>query len=210
VTKNVPPEKIEEAFRAGERNFAENRVQEFLGKKSRLPSEIRWHFVGHLQTNKVKALLGEVVLLHSLDRIELACEIQKQAERRNLRVDTLLQVNTTAEARKSGFAPEKMEEALREIQGFSRIQIRGLMTLGPTPPPDEPQGVRPPNESEIRTSFRNLRFLRNTLKERFPDADLRHLSMGMSADFEIAVEEGATVLRIGSAVFGERQNGRRP
>lgn len=188
ATKTVLPERIREAFEAGVRDFGENRVQELVRKKFLLPPEIRWHFVGNLQTNKVKFLLGEVVLLHSLDRLGLAEEIEKQARRKNLMMEALLQVNTTGEPAKGGFSPEALEGVLANWSGFSRIRLRGLMTMGPTP-----------------ASFRKLRIVRDRLKERFPDLELRHLSMGMSSDFEIAVEEGATMVRIGTAVFGERK-----
>ena len=194
VTKNVPPERIREAFDAGSRDFGENRVQEFLTKKAALPSEIRWHFVGHLQTNKVKSLLGEMELLHSLDRLALAEEIEKQAEKRSLEVKALVQVNTSGEATKSGFAPEEVEAAFQKLCALPRIKLQGLMTIGPLT--DQPEA--------IRASFRKLRALRNQLQEKFPSVQLSHLSMGMSGDYEIAVEEGATLLRIGTAVFGER------
>ena len=178
---------MEEAFEAGARDFGENRVQELRGKKPGLSPEIRWHFVGHLQTNKVKFILGEVTLLHSLDRMELAREIEKQAEKRDLAIDALLQVNTTGEPTKSGCAPEEVEETLEKMSGLSRIRIRGLMTIGPLSQ----------DERLIRKSFEVLRKLRDR-------TTLQELSMGMSSDFEIAVEEGSTLVRIGTAVFGER------
>lgn len=227
MTKNIPPERIQEAFEAGARDFGENRVQELLQKKPHLSSEIRWHFVGHLQTNKVKSLIGETALIHSLDCLELAEEIQKQAEKSEKRglapfekrgqapFDVLLQVNTTGEATKSGFSPNEVEEALEKIRSLNRIQVRGLMTIGPTPdvgvgPPaypweGQPQGVVPTNKEEVRSSFRCLRVLREELRQKFPSVNLEHLSMGMSSDFEMAIEEGATMVRIGTAVFGERR-----
>ena len=198
VTKNVPLEKIREAYEAGARDFGENRVQELLEKKPRLPRDIRWHAVGHLQTNKVKSVMGEINLLHSLDRVPLAEEIEKQAEKKNLRVDALIQVNTTGEAAKSGFAAEEVEVGVEAIAQMNRIQLRGLMTIGPTP------GVASTAQDSIRAGFRRLRVLRDELQEKFPDLDFRQLSMGMSSDFEIAIEEGATLVRIGTAVFGER------
>ena len=195
VTKNVPPLRIREAFEAGAREFGENRLQELLQKKPELDPAIRWHFVGRLQTNKVKSLVGEVGLLHSLDRLELLEEIQKQAEKKDLKMDSLIQINTTGEATKAGFAPEKTEAAVEAIRRFPRIQLRGLMTIGPL------QG----DEGSIRKSFARLRELRDGLHRQFPDAGIRELSMGMSSDFEWAVEEGATLVRIGTAVFGERK-----
>lgn len=196
MTKTVPPDKLREAFGAGVLDFGENRVQELLGKKSELPPEIRWHFVGHLQTNKVKFLLGEVVLLHSLDRIELAQEIQKQAEKKKISVEALVQVNTTGEASKSGFPPGEVDEAIEQISKFSQIKLRGLMTIGPWGG----------DECSIRASFEKLRILRDRLnRNSSAGGRIRELSMGMSSDFEMAIEEGATLLRIGTAVFGERQ-----
>lgn len=213
VTKTVPVPQIQEAFDAGMRDFGESRVQEFLGKKSALSPEIHWHFVGHLQTNKVKTLLEIVgagfprpsgqagavtapLLLHSLDRLPLAGEIQKQAEKRKVTVEALIQVNTTAEAAKSGFSPEEVEEAVRQLSEFSKIKLRGLMTIGPTAG----------DEQSIRSSFRKLRELRDRLnRDSSAGGRIHELSMGMSSDFEIAIEEGATILRIGTAVFGERK-----
>ncbi len=197
VTKDVPSEKIQEAFEAGARDFGENRVQELFEKKSQLSSEIRWHFVGRLQTNKVKSLLGEVVLLHSLDRMGLAHELEKQAEKRNRTVEALLQVNTTGEATKAGFPPEALDQAMEDLRRFSRIRISGLMTIGPPPASFL--------EEQIRLCFRQLRTFRDQLRKKFPDLNLPQLSMGMSQDFEIAVEEGSTIVRIGTAVFGERK-----
>lgn len=200
VTKNVPVERIREVLEAGPRDFGENRVQELLQKKPQLPGDLRWHFVGHLQTNKVKSLLGEIVLLHSLDRIALAEEIEKQAERRDREVAVLIQVNTSGEITKSGFAPEQAEGAVEAISRLKRIRICGLMTIGPFTE----------DEQVIRRSFERLRNLRDALKKQFPaliagtGGEPFHLSMGMSSDFEIAIEEGATIVRIGTAVFGER------
>ena len=219
---------MEEAFRAGARQFGENRVQEFLKKKPVLSPEIRWHLIGQLQTNKVKLLLENVgagpcarpilehvhegnhgglpLLLHSLDRLALAEEIEKQAQKKNLTVDTLIQVNTTGETTKSGFNPDQVEDAVKEMGKMNRIQIKGLMTVGPTPDvgAGQPRGVAPTNQNQIRSCFRKLRLLRDELKTKFPKVDFQHLSMGMSSDFEIAIEEGATLVRIGTAVFGER------
>lgn len=196
VTKTVPIERIREAFELGERDFGENRVQELVQKKPELGPEIRWHFQGHLQTNKVKSLVGEVALLHSLDRLALAEEIQKQAEKRNAVVEALIQVNVTGEATKSGFHPDEVEEAVGKIARFSQIKLRGLMTIGPL------NG----DERSIRAGFEKLRILRDRLNRNFPQGGKIHeLSMGMSSDFEAAIEEGATLVRIGTAVFGERK-----
>lgn len=195
VTKQVPAERIREAYEMGARDFGENRVQELLKKKSDLPADIRWHFQGRLQTNKVKSLLGEITLLHSLDRRELAEEIEKQAERKNLMVEALLEVNTSGEATKAGFQPEEMESVIAQLKGCRRITPQGLMTIGPFTTETE----------KIRTSFRRLRSLRDQLARQVSGGGFGELSMGMSSDFELAIEEGATLVRIGTAVFGERK-----
>ena len=198
VTKTVPIEGIREAFELGVRDFGENRVQEFLAKLPELGSEIKWHFLGHLQTNKVKSIVGEVALVHSLDRLSLAEEIQKQAQKRNVTMDVLIQVNTTGNVKQSGFAPEKVEDVvgvIHESPLLNRIRIRGLMTIGPFTT----------DERAARESFQKLRNLREKLNQRFPQEAIHELSMGMSSDFEAAIEEGATLVRIGTAVFGERK-----
>lgn len=208
VTKTVSVERIREAFEAGHRDFGENRVQELVEKKPELPADIRWHFIGQLQTNKVKLLFKafdgatEPFLLHSLDRIALAEEIEKQAEKRGIEVEAFLEVNTSGEATKSGFSPEDLPAAAQKIKALNRIRIRGLMTVGPLTQ----------DEQKIRSSFRTLRELRDRLFPNWPAGRPieekgvpLELSMGMSSDFEIAIEEGATIVRIGSAVFGERK-----
>lgn len=163
-------------------------------KKPELPAEVRWHFQGNLQTNKVKLLLGEITLLHSLDRLALAEEIERRAEKKGLTLEALVQVNTSGEATKSGFRPEETADAVGRIKDFSGIRLRGLMTL--TPFTGE--------EARIRECFQRLRKLQGELKRQWPSLDWAHLSMGMSSDFEIAIEEGATLVRVGTAVFGER------
>lgn len=208
VTKTVPAERIREAFQAGHREFGENRVQELLEKEPLLPSDIRWHFVGHLQTNKVKSLLrlkketGQPVLIHSLDRMALAEEIQKEAEKMGTQIDALLQVNVSGETTKSGFSPEECLTAQEIIKSLDRLQVRGLMTIGPWTD----------DRARTRACFHELRELRDRLFPNFPvdrkieeEEPSRELSMGMSSDFETAIEEGATIVRIGSAVFGDRR-----
>ena len=194
VTKEVELERIREAYELGVRDFGENRVQELLEKRDQLPQDIRWHFIGSLQMNKVKFLAENVFLIHSCDRIELAKEIQKQAEKHNRILEVLVQVNTSGEETKHGFSPEAIKGAVSEIIQLDRIKLRGLMTIGPNTE----------DKAKSRSAFRVLRFLRDELKNGFPNQDWRYLSMGMSSDFEIAVEEGANLLRIGTAVFGPR------
>ncbi len=195
VTKTVSQERLFEAYEAGERNFGENRVQEILAKKPLLPQNIRWHFIGHLQTNKVKEIIGQAVLIQSLDSVHLAKELEKASGKLNLITEVLLQVNTSGEAAKFGFKPEELEDAVGEMTRFSHLKIRGLMTIGPLTDDDK----------KIRESFVLLRNLRKKMKASYPDLDWSELSMGMSEDYRIAIEEGATILRIGRAVFGERK-----
>ena len=195
VTKTVGEDRVREAFEAGVSDFGENRVQELLAKKKKLPPGIRWHMIGRLQTNKVKRILGEVVLIHSLDRPELAREIEKQAGVKKIKqVDCLIQVNSSGETSKSGFAPAEVEGFAASLAPDSPVRIRGLMAVGPLTEDCE----------KIRRAFRAVKNLRETLKQKFPERDWGILSMGMSGDYRIAVEEGANWLRIGSAVFGKR------
>ncbi len=194
VTKEVDLNKIKSAYDLGVRDFGENRVQHLIAKQGELPKDIKWHFIGSLQTNKVKSLIGQVTLIHSCDRVELAKEIEKQAAKQGQTVDILVQVNTSGEATKHGFDPGNIKQAVLEIAAFSHLKLRGLMTVGPNTQDQE----------KIRRSFRALRNLRDQLQKEFQHCDWRYLSMGMSSDFEIAIEEGANLLRIGSAVFGPR------
>lgn len=196
VTKTVSEDRILEAFQCGITQFGENRVQELVLKKKNLPPDIEWHMIGHLQTNKVKQLLGEVILIHSLDRLELVEAIEREAEKKKIeKVPCLIQVNMSREAAKYGVEPEKVEGFLTQIRAQSPVEIRGLMTIGPLTEDRE----------RIRECFRNTRLLRDRLREKFSSRDGSVLSMGMSGDYTIAVEEGATLLRIGTAVFGARE-----
>ena len=200
VTKEVSLSDIETAYRLGIRDFGENRVQDLIEKSAQLARDIRWHFVGHLQTNKIKMLLGllesgiALGLIHSLDRVRLAQELQKQVERSNQKIEVLIQVNASGEATKQGFRPEELEAAVPEILALDRLNVHGLMTIGPNTEDRE----------QIRRSFRLLQSLLGKFRSRFPKVDWHYLSMGMSSDFEIAIEEGANLLRIGTAIFGPR------
>ncbi len=198
VTKGVASVRILEARDAGIRDFGENRVQELLIKKEALPSDINWHFIGHLQTNKVKFLLEHITslsLLHSLDRPELAREIDREARLKGIsQVPCLVQINSSGEETKGGFLPEETESFVSELPEDSAVLIRGLMTIGPLTEDRE----------KIRGAFRRVKELQERLTKRFPEKDWSILSMGMSSDYEIAIEEGANLLRIGTAVFGPR------
>jgi hypothetical protein len=192
VTKTVEPGRILEAYQAGERDFGENRVQEWQDKKDALPEDIRWHLIGHLQTNKVKHVIGRVALIHSLDRLDLADAIEKQAQAKGIvEVPCLVQVNMSGEESKFGLDPGEVEDFIRQMPSRSSIRIRGLMSIGPL---TEDQG-------RIRDCFRKTRELLETLKKKFPQSGWDVLSMGMSADYRIAIEEGANMLRIGSLIF---------
>lgn len=197
VSKTVAADKVALAFKAGLKVFGENRVQELLEKKNDpalagLP--IEWHLIGSLQTNKVKQVVGEVSLIHSLDRVELAEEIERQAEKKNiLFVDCLIQVKTTDEDTKQGIGPEKVPVLLESLKK-SRIQVKGFMTIGPLSGDKE----------KIRKSFSLVKMLQSDMKKRFPAMDLSVLSMGMSGDYQTAIEEGSTMVRIGTAIFGAR------
>ena len=196
VSKTVPEAWILEAARAGARDFGENRVQELLAKKKNLLPELRWHLIGRLQTNKVRDIIGETVLIHSLDRPDLAREIENQARKKKLsRVPCLIQVNSSGEKTKAGFDFGEVEAFTAGLAADSLIEIQGLMTIGPYPA----------SETEIRKCFRETRMLREDLKIKFPEKNWDILSMGMSGDYRIAIQEGATLLRIGTAVFGERK-----
>ncbi len=192
VTKTVAPVVIREAYDAGERDFGENRVQEWQEKKEALPSDVLWHLIGHLQTNKVKTVIGKVGLIHSLDRPSLVAEIEKQARAKGVKeVPCLLQVNMSREETKSGCAPEEITAVLEAIAAAPSIRLKGLMTIGPLTV----------DEGKIRDCFRKTRELFESLKNDHSGHAWEILSMGMSADYKIAIEEGANMLRIGSLVF---------
>jgi len=195
ASKTVPPEVIKEFFNCGLRTFGENRVQEFLKKYEVLKDlPIDWHFIGRLQTNKVKYLMGKVSLIHSLDRIHLADEIQKRAEKAELVQDVLIEVNLGGEETKGGVPPEGLKGLLEYVLGKENLKVKGLMTIPPYL--EDPEEVRP--------YFSKLRKLKEEMEREF-GINLPHLSMGMSHDFEIAIEEGATIVRVGTLLFGERK-----
>lgn len=196
VSKTKPVEMIEEAYAAGLRCFGENRAQEIVAKKPLLPEDIRWDFIGNLQKNKIKYLLGQVAMIHSVNSEDLARAIQLQAEKRALIQDILVEVNIAEEASKQGADLDKARGLLRLCDSLPNLNLRGLMAV--PPPSDDPEDSRP--------HFRALRALKEEmapLLSHSPGFD--QLSMGMSGDFETAIEEGATLIRIGSALFGARE-----
>ena len=187
VTKKVEPERIEQALAAGITVFGESKVQEAKAKIPLVSGRAHWHMIGHLQTNKARDAVTLFELIHSVDSVKLAGELNKCADRIGKTQPVLLEVNVSGEASKFGIKPEDLEPALEEINAMPRLEVHGLMTIAPYT--DDPQKVRP--------HFRRLRDLRDRLQ-------LTHLSMGMTHDFEVAIEEGATLVRIGTAIFGER------
>jgi hypothetical protein len=186
---------IEEAAAVGQQLFGESYVQEFAAKVEEVRAPVEWHFIGGLQTNKVKYLRGKVDLIHSVDRLSLAEEIDRQWARIEQPVDILIQLNLAGEASKSGTDEASLEKLVRQVAALPHLRIRGLMTLPPFL--DDPEEVRP--------YFRRLRRLAEHVAAlHIPGVAMDELSMGMSHDFEVAVEEGATLVRVGSAIFGER------
>ncbi|WP_457600740.1 YggS family pyridoxal phosphate-dependent enzyme [Hydrogenivirga sp.] len=194
ASKTVPPERIREFYGCGLKTFGENRVQEFLKKYEALSGlSIEWHFIGRLQTNKVKYLIDKVALIHSLDRQSLADELQKRASRENRVQGVLIEVNVGGEETKGGVQPEGLCELYEYATSLPNLRVEGLMTIPPYR--EDPEKVRP--------FFMKLRELKEELERHFR-VELTHLSMGMSHDFEVAVEEGATIVRVGTLLFGER------
>jgi pyridoxal phosphate enzyme (YggS family) len=193
VSKGQPPEVVRAAADLGLTLFGENKVQEAKAKIPLCPGRLHWHLVGHLQSNKARDAVHWFEMIQSLDSLALAAELQKQAEKAAKTVPVLLEVNVAGEAAKFGYRPEQLLAELRELNAFPRLEIQGLMTLAPWTP--DPEKVRP--------VFRRLRELKAECEQRL-GAPLAHLSMGMSGDFEVAIEEGATLVRIGTALFGPR------
>ncbi len=195
VSKVKPAAMIDEAHVAGQERFGESYVQEFRDKVDEVDSPVQWHFIGGLQSNKVKYLRGRVAMIHSVDRLSLAREIDKQWAKIDGRIDVLIQVNVGDEESKSGTTAEKLETLVRQAAQLPHLKIRGLMTLPPYR--SDPEEVRP--------YFRQLRQLAEGIDAlNIAGVEMTELSMGMSHDFEVAVEEGATLVRIGTAIFGER------
>ena len=199
VTKTHPPERIRDAYSAGLRLFGENRVQEFSGKAAELSqlSQAEWHMIGHLQTNKATKAAELFTAIDSVDSIKLAERLNSSAQALNKKLDCLIEINVGGEVAKSGVAPEspELEALMTSAAKFESLRIRGLMTVPPFT--DDPEGARP--------FFRKLRELRDEIARRkLPSVGMDVLSMGMSHDFEVAIEEGSTCVRVGTAIFGER------
>lgn len=193
VSKTHPPEAVSEALEAGQFVFGESRIQEARAKIPLVPARARWHFIGHLQKNKIRQALPLFELFHGIDTLELARDLNRIATETGVFPRILLEVNVAGEASKFGFSPEKVTGQLEELLALDRLQIEGLMTIAPYSPDPE----------EARPHFVALRELRDRLQSEFRIA-LSHLSMGMSGDYAVAVEEGATLVRVGTALFGDR------
>jgi PLP dependent protein len=198
ISKTYDAEKIREAVKAGQSLFGESRVQEARVKIPELPSNLRWHFVGHLQKNKIRHALPLFELIHSVDSLALAQEVNRIAEEEGLHPRVLLEINVAGEGSKFGFKPDTLRTEMETLLVLNRLSIEGLMTIPPLAPEAEAS----------RTYFIKLRELRDALEKEFR-AKLPHLSMGMTNDFVIAIEEGATLVRVGTAIFGERGRAKR-
>ena len=195
VSKTKPVSDIEEVLTTGILDYGENKVQELSDKYEVLPKNIRWHMIGHLQRNKVKYLIGKVVLIHSVDSLRLAEQIEHEAAKADIVMPVLIEVNVAQEESKSGVRVEKAETAIREIAKLSNIRVEGLMTIAPFVE----------NAEENRQYFVKLRKLSvDIAAKNIDNVTMHHLSMGMTGDYEVAIEEGATMVRVGTGIFGER------
>ena len=195
VSKTKPVEMLLEAYEAGARQFGENKVQELTAKIPQMPEDIKWHLIGHLQTNKVRQVIGRTTLIHSVDSIRLAKEIERESEKHNLVTDILLEVNAAREDSKFGFYLEDTEEALRQISRFPHVRVKGLMTIAPFVA----------NAEDNRPIFRKLyEFYVDMKSKNIDNVNMTVLSMGMTGDYEVAVQEGATMVRVGTGIFGVR------
>ena len=195
VTKTRTPAEIDEAIKAGITHIGENRVQEAMAKKLLVTLPATWHLVGSLQTNKVKKALELFDVIQSVDSLHLALELQRRCEQMGRHVSVLIEVNTSGEPSKHGVLPDAAPDLVTELLKLDRLQLSGLMTIGPGLAIEDPEASRP--------CFQALRTLAEDCRQRF-SIPLPHLSMGMSSDFEVGIEERATIVRIGTAIFGPR------
>jgi len=195
VSKTKPLSMLQEAYEYGERDFGENKVQELLDKIPEMPSDVRWHMIGHLQTNKVKYIVDKVFLIHSVDSVHLAKEISKEAAKKDVIVKILIEVNVAEENTKFGTTTQAATELVEEISKLPNIKICGLMTIAPFVE----------NAEENRKYFQRLKQLSVDIDvKKYDNVCMDILSMGMTGDYEVAIEEGATYVRVGTGIFGER------
>ncbi|MCI9188638.1 MAG: YggS family pyridoxal phosphate-dependent enzyme [Lachnospiraceae bacterium] len=195
VSKTRPLSDLREAYEAGVRDFGENKVQELMDKIPEMPSDIRWHMIGHLQRNKVKYIVGKVAMIHSVDSLRLAEEISKEAVRKNTEVDILIEINVSGEESKYGVPVAETPGLVEQIALLPAIHIKGLMTIAPFT--EDPE--------ENRIFFRKLKQLSVDMgRKNIDNVTMAVLSMGMTGDYAVAIEEGATCVRVGTGIFGER------
>lgn len=195
VSKTKPVSMLMEAYDADTRVFGENKVQEILDKYDRLPKDVQWHMIGHLQRNKVKYIIDKTAMIHSVDSFRLAETIDKEAAKKNLRIPILVEVNVAEEESKFGLKTEEVIPFLEQISAFSHLEVKGLMTIAPF--------VEDPEEN--RSIFRELKKLSVDIEAKnINNITMSVLSMGMTGDYEVAVQEGATMVRVGTGIFGER------
>lgn len=196
VTKTVDVDLINQSIQLGVKDIGENRVQEIERKYDSITKGINWHMIGHLQSNKVKYIIDKIHLIHSLDRMSLAKEIQKRAEQIDAVIDVLIQVNIAEEESKFGIQRDKVIPFIEELLNFNNINIKGLMTIAPYVE----------NPEDARFVFRDLKKLSLEIQEKnYSGLEMKYLSMGMTNDYEVAIEEGANIVRIGSGIFGSRK-----
>lgn len=194
VSKTKPLECLEEAYKCGIRDFGENKVQELIDKYENFHNDVRWHLIGHLQTNKVKYLVGKVFLIHSLDSVNLLNVIEKTFGKADLIAEALIQINIGREESKTGILEEDLEEFLKEIEKCKHVSVKGIMVI-------IPQG----DEESNRNYFRKTKQIFEDLSKReFKNINMQILSMGMTHDYKTAIEEGSTLVRIGTGIFGKR------
>lgn len=195
VSKTKPLELVQEAYEAGARDFGENRVQDLLDRIETMPPDIRWHMIGHLQRNKVKYIVGKVAMIHSVDSLRLAEEISRESAKRHVETDVLIEVNVAGEESKFGVSVEKTAALVEEVSKLPALHVRGLMTIAPFVEDAE----------ENRQYFRKLKQLSVDIERKNIDnVNMSVLSMGMTGDYSVAIEEGATCVRVGTGIFGER------
>ena len=195
VSKTKPVSMLEEAYALGVRDFGENKVQELVDKAGQLPEDIRWHMIGHLQRNKVKYIIDKVYLIHSVDSLRLAEEISKEAVKHGVTANILIEVNVGGEESKFGVSPEDTPGLIEEISRLPAIQVRGLMTIAPF--------VEKAEDNRIIFNAL-LKLYVDISRKNIDNVHMDFLSMGMTGDYEVAVEEGATFVRVGTGIFGER------
>ncbi|MFA6309323.1 MAG: YggS family pyridoxal phosphate-dependent enzyme [Clostridia bacterium] len=195
VTKTIDSERINEVLDENILDLGENRVQEICRKYDEIKRPCNWHMIGHLQTNKVKYIINKVAMIHSLDSFELAQELQKRAKRAGISMDVLVEVNVSGEISKYGIAPKDVLDFIKKASVFPNIKIKGLMTIAPNAQ----------NTEDIRMVFKEIyKIFLDIRKENINNIDINYISAGMSNDFEVAIEEGANIVRVGTSIFGKR------